>query len=73
MVSNDARQLDICGKSYIQITVLEDSISPQLPTLQELYDRQSEFYNYMKENTTAFITVSDVDFIAEEDTWVPKS
>lgn len=73
VVSNDARQLDICGKSYIQITVLEDSISPQLPTLQELYDRQSEFYNYMKENTTAFITVSDVDFIAEEDTWVPKS
>lgn len=73
IVGDEGRQLDICGKSYIQITVLEDSISPQLPTLQELYDRQSEFYNYMKENTTAFITVSDVDFIAEEDTWVPKS
>lgn len=73
VVSNDTRQLDICGKSYIQITVLEDSILPQLPTLQELYDRQSAFYNYMKENTTAFITVSNVDFIAEEDTWVPKS
>ncbi len=73
IINNEDRQLDVCGKSYIQITVLEDKIQPQLPTLQELYDRQSVFYNYMKENTTAFLTVSDVDIIAEDDTWISKS